>query len=140
MGATTPSEPDGVSGWLLLLTRWFVVGQPILFAFTASSALGALAIRGLPLALLMVARLLVTAFGLATGLAMTSRRPEAATLAIASLLISATADVVTLTTSIWPSNRMPGDTPVYIAGTLAFHAAWIVYLIRSKRVQATFAG
>jgi len=140
MCATTPSEPDGVGGWLLLLSRWFVVGQPILFAFTAASALGALAIRGLPLALLMVARLLVTAFGLATGLAITSRRPAAVTMATVALIVSAAADVFTLTTSIWPSNRMPGDTPLYIAGTLAFHAAWVVYLLRSKRVQATFAG
>lgn len=115
-----------------------MVGQPILFAFTATTALGALAIRGLPLALLMVARLLVTAFGLATGLAMTSRRPAAVTMAIVALIVSAAADVFTLTTSIWPNNRVPGDTSLYVAVTLAFNAAWLVYLRRSKRVKATF--
>jgi hypothetical protein len=135
---TAPPERPGIGGWLLLLTRWFIVGQPILFAFTASSALGALAIRGIPLALLIVARLLVTAFGLATGLAMTSHRPAAVTMATIALSTSAAADVFTLTTSIWPNNRAPGDTPLYVAATLAFHAAWIIYLGRSKRVRATF--
>ncbi len=137
---TGAEEPTGVRGWLLLLTRWLVVGQPILFALTASTAISALAIRGLPLALLMVARLLVTAFGLATGLAMTSRRPAAVTMAVASLVTSATVDVFTLATSIWPNNRMPGDTPIYLAGTLMFHAGWILYLLRSRRERATFGG
>ena len=127
-----------MSGWLLLLTRWLIVGQPILFAFTASSALAALPIRGLPLGVLMVARLFVTAFGLAAGLAMTSRRPAALTLATAALAISAAADVFTLTTSIWPNNRAPGDTPLYVAATVAFHGAWLVYLRRSEHVRATF--
>ena len=109
---TQPAKRSGVSGWLLLLTRWLVVGQPILFGFTASSALGALAIRGLPLALLIVVRLIVTAFGLAAGLAMTARRPGAVTMATIALSTSAAADVFTLTTSVWPNNRAPGDTPL----------------------------
>jgi hypothetical protein len=135
---TKPPEDTGVSGWLLLLTRWFIVGQPILFAFTASRALGALPIRGLPLATLMVVRLLVTAFGLATGLAMTGRRPAGMTMATVALSMSAAADVFTLTTSIWPNNRVPGDTPFYVSATLVFHVAWIIYLQRSRRVRATF--
>jgi len=127
-----------MSGWLLLLTRWLIVGQPVLFGFTASSALAALPIRGLPLGVLIIARLFVTAFGLAAGLAMTSRRPAALSMATAALAISAAADVFTLTTSIWPNNRAPGDTPLYIAGTVAFHAAWLIYLRRSEYVRATF--
>ena len=135
---TTPPERSDISGWLLLLARWLIVGQPILFAFTASTALGALAIRGLPLALLIVVRLIVTAFGLAAGLAMTACRPAAVTMATIALSISAAADVFTLTTSIWPNNRAPGDTPLYVAATLTFHVAWVIYLHRSRRVRATF--
>jgi hypothetical protein len=135
---TTPPEQPVVSGWLLLLTRWLIVGQPILFGFTASSALGAVAIRGLPLGLLIVARLIVTAFGLAAGLSLSGGRSAAVTMAAIALSTSAAADLFTLTTSIWPSNRAPGDTPLYVAATLTFHAAWIIYLYRSERVSATF--
>jgi len=135
---TTPPEPSGLSGWLLLLTRWLIVGQPVLFAFTASSALAALPVRGLPLGVLIVARLFVTAFGLAAGLAMTSRRPAALGMTTAALAISAATDVFTLTTSVWPNNRVPGDTPLYIAVTVGFHGAWLIYLRRSEYVRATF--
>jgi hypothetical protein len=123
---------------LLLLTRWLIVGQPLIFALTAAGALGALAIRGLPLALLMTARLVVTGFGLSAGLALSNRRPGAVRMAIAALATSAASDVFTLATSIWPNNRMPGDTPFYIAAVLTFDAAWILYLLRSRRVRETF--
>jgi hypothetical protein len=135
---TTAPERSDVSGWLLLLTRWLIVGQPILFGFTASSAIGAVAIRGLPLALLLVARLVVTALGLAAGLSLSGGRSAAVTMATIALSTSAAADVFTLTTSIWPNNRAPGDTPLYVAATLTFHAAWVIYLHRSKRVRARF--
>jgi hypothetical protein len=115
-----------------------MVGQPLIFAFTAAGALGALAIRGLPLALLMAARLAVTGFGLSAGLALSNQRPGAVRLAIAALGLSAASDVFTLSTSIWPNNRMPGDTPFYIAGVLAFDAGWILYLLGSRRVRRTF--
>jgi hypothetical protein len=134
---TDLSEPRGVGGWLLILTRWLVVGQPLVLTVTVTGALGALSIRGLPLAALIGARVLVAALGLAAGIALTRLRPGAVTLAAAALFLAAVTDVVTLTTSIWPNNRPPGDTPRYVAATLVYHAGWLAYLWRSKRVRNT---
>jgi hypothetical protein len=33
---------------------------------------------------------------------------------------------------------MPGDTIYYIGASLAYHAAWLAYLFRSRRVKNTY--
>jgi hypothetical protein len=35
---------------------------------------------------------------------------------------------------------MPGDTPFYVAGSLIYHAAWILYLRYSRLVRQLFSG
>jgi hypothetical protein len=35
---------------------------------------------------------------------------------------------------------MPGDTIYYVAASLTYHGAWLLYLFRSKRVRATYAA
>lgn len=136
---TDSSGSGGVGGWLLVLTRWLIIGQPLVLTLTISGALGALSIRGFPLAVLIAARVLVTAFGVAAGLSLTRLRPGAVAMAASALVVAAGADVLTLVTSIWPNNRAPGDTPLYIAGTMVFHGAWLAYLWRSQRVRVTFS-
>jgi hypothetical protein len=37
-----------------------------------------------------------------------------------------------------PSNRLPGDTIWYIALSLLYHGAWLLYLVRSTRVRNTY--
>jgi hypothetical protein len=129
---------SGVGGWLLVLCLLLLVWQPLSIALVASSALDALAIRGLPLALIMLMRLGVAAVGIAGGLALVKRRPGAVTLAKAALLLSAAADLVVYTTPYFPSNRPPGTTPFYIAASIAYSAVWIAYLTRSRRVRETY--
>jgi hypothetical protein len=114
---------SGVGGWLLVLCLLLLVWQPLSIALVASSALDALAIRGLPLALIMLMRLGVAAVGIAGGLA---------------LVISAAADLIVYTTPYFPSNRVPGTTPLYIAASIAYSAMWITYLARSRRVRETY--
>jgi hypothetical protein len=104
----------------------------------ASSALDALTIRGLPLALTILMRIGVAAVGIAAGLALVKRRPGAVTLAKAALLLSAAADLFVYTTPHFPNNRTPGTTPVYVAATLAYSGVWLLYLWRSKRVRETY--
>jgi hypothetical protein len=61
------------------------------------------------------------------------------TLANAALLLSAATDVFTYTTPYFPNNRPPGDSAMYVAASLAYHGAWLVYLMRSRRVRNTFS-
>jgi len=131
-------ESPALGGWLLLLSRLLVVGHPLLFASIAPGWIAALPIRGTPLAIVLVARLLVAAAGLAAGIALTRRHPGAVRLAAAALAAAGLLDLFTLTTSYVPNNRAPGDTPFYIAASLAYHGGWMVYLARSRRVRRTF--
>jgi hypothetical protein len=130
--------PREIGGWLLVLCALLIVWQPVSLGLVASGALDELPVRGLPLALVLLARLLVTAFGIAAGLALLSRRLAALTMAKVSLVASAAMDVFVYSTHYFPNNRLPGDAPLFIAVSLAYYTIWIVYLFRSKRVRDTF--
>ena len=131
---------EAVGGWLLLLCRLLVVFHPLSLAVTASGALGALSVRGTAVASILIFRLVVVGFGMAAGRALQHVQPGAVTLAKAALLASAATDVFVYTTAYFPNNRVPGDTPLYVAATLAYHGAWLLYLARSTRVRATYAN
>ena len=131
---------EGVGGWLLLLCRLLVVFHPLSLAVTASGALGALSVRGTAVASILILRLIVVGFGMAAGRALQHVQPGAVTLAKAALLASAATDLFVYTTPYFPNNRVPGDTPLYVAATLAYHGAWLLYLARSERVRATYAN
>jgi hypothetical protein len=133
------AAPSGIGGWLLVLCGLLIVWQPISLGLVASGLLDALPVRGLPLALVLTARLLVTAFGIAAGLALLSRRPAAPTMAKASLVASAAIDVFVYTTPYFPNNRLPGETPLFVIASLVYYTIWVAYLFRSKRVRHTFS-
>jgi hypothetical protein len=131
-------EPAGVGGWLLLLSRLLIVWQPLNLAVAGMGALGAIGVRGPAVAAVLVARMIVTGVGIAAGLALSNRRAGAVTLAKVALMASAATDLFVYTTPYFPNNRMPGDTIYYIAASLAYHAAWLAYLFRSRRVWNTY--
>ena len=131
--------PVGVGGWLGLLCRVLVLWQPLSLGLVASSALNSLDIRGWPLALTIVGRVAVAAFGVAAGIALWNQRAGAVGLAKASLLLSAAEDVFVYATPYFPNNRPPGDTTLILGGSLLWYAVWLMYLWRSKRVQNTFS-
>ena len=130
--------PRGIGGWLLLLSRLLLFGEPINAASAALTAIGALPIRGLPLALILTLRLAVAAVAIAAGLALSGRHHGAITMAKASLALSAATAVLVYVTPYVPNNRMPGDTPLYVAATLAYYSGWFAYLTLSRRVRMTF--
>jgi len=80
----------------------------------------------------------VTAFGIAAGIALIARRGPAVTMAKLALVLSGATDLVVYGTPYFPSNRIPGDTPLYVAASLAYHGLWLVYLFRSTRVKNTY--
>jgi len=128
-----------VGGWLLVFCLLLLVWQPLSLGLVASSVLGSLAVRGLPAVLVLITRLLVAALGIAAGIALLGRRAGAVTLAKVSLAASAATDVFVYTTPFFPNNRPPGDTVLFVAASLAYHGAWMIYLFRSKRVKEIFS-
>lgn len=130
---------ERVSGWLLLLCRLLVVFHPLSLAVTASNALSALSVRGTAVASILILRLVVVGVGMAAGRALQTVQLGAVTLANAALLLSAATDVFVYTTPYFPNNRLPGDTVIYVAASLAYHGAWLTYLGRSRRVRNTFS-
>jgi hypothetical protein len=131
-------ERVGVGGWLLVLCRLLIVGHPMSLAVTASNALNAISLRGAPVAIILVVRLLVVAVGVAAGRALQNVRPGAVTLATIALSASAAIDGFVYTTPYFPNNRPPGDTALVLLASLAYHGLWLGYLQRSRRVRATF--
>jgi len=127
-----------VGGWLLVLCRLLLVYQPVTLALTITGALQALSLRGLPLGILIALRLAVAGFCIAAGRALTARQPGAVGLARLALMLSAGSDMIVYGTPYFPDNRPPGDTPFYVAASLAYHAVWLAYLVRSKRVRRTY--
>ena len=125
-------------GWLLVFCLLLLVWQPVSLGLTASGVLDSLAVRGLPLALVLMMRVLVAAFGIAAGLALLGRRPGAVTMAKVSLGASAATDVFVYTTPFFPKNRPPGDTALFVGASLAYYGVWMIYLFRSKRVKEMF--
>jgi hypothetical protein len=130
--------PGAVGGWLLILCRLLLVYQPLSLALSASTALSSLPTRGPKVLVAIALRVLVTGITVAAGLALTNRAPAAATLAKVALVLSAACDVFILTTPFYPNNRPPGDTPFYVAASLLYHGAWLIYLSRSARVRETY--
>jgi hypothetical protein len=131
--------PSGVGGWLALLCLLLLVWQPLTLALSTARSLGSLAFRGLPMATVVLAQLVVAGIGVAAGLALMGTHRGAATFARRSLALSAAMDVFVYTTPFLPNNRRPGTTPLFVLASLAYYAIWIAYLSRSKRVRRTFS-
>lgn len=133
--------PDGSARatgpvWLLgmLLTLW----EPVGFALVAAGAFNAISVRGAPVALILLARLGTTALAFAAGRALLDIRPGAPALTRAALVALAIVQLVAALTPWFPTNRQPGDTPLYVGWTLLYYGGWLLYTIRSRRVAALF--
>jgi hypothetical protein len=129
---------QGIGGWLLLLCVLLLVWQPISLALVASSVVDSIAIRGLPMAVVLTGRLLVAALAIAAGLALVGRRPAAVPMATTSLVASAAMDAFVYLTPFFPTNQVPGDEIVAVGASVLYSALWIAYLARSRRVHNTY--
>jgi hypothetical protein len=127
-----------IRGWLLLLCGLLLVWQPISLATTMSGLVDALSARGAGLGVVLLARLLGAGLGIAAGLSLFQLRPGAVGIAKTSLVFSAMIDVLVYATPYSPNNRPPGDATIVLIASLLYYAVWFMYLMRSKRVRATF--
>jgi hypothetical protein len=133
------NEPvHGVGGWLAVLCLLLLVWHPLNLALRAARALAAISQRGAPLALLIVAQLIVAGIGVAAGLSLLHQRRGAVALGKTALLLAAGLDLLIYATPWMPNNRLPGTTPLYVAAALTYYGIWLAYLSRSRRVRATF--
>lgn len=125
-----------VGGWLRVLCLLLTIVEPVDFAVLAAGAFNALYVRGVPVALVLAARLVTTTLCVAAGRALLEQRPAGPSLARAALASSAAVQVFAYLTPYFPSNRLPGQTSIYVVITLAYYGGWLMYLVRSKRIAA----
>lgn len=135
---TTPPTPYGVRGWLLVLCGLLLIYQPISLAYVAPTILESLPIRGLPTALLLAARVVCVATGIAAGISLMARQRTGVHLARIALVATTATDLFIYATPYYPNHRMPGDTPIYVAVSLLYSGVWLAYLARSRRVSNTY--
>ena len=91
-------------------------------ALTIAGRLDSLSLRGPGFAVILAARFLAAALGIAAGLSLLQRRPGAVSLARASLIFSAAIDVLVYATPWYPNNRPPGDAALILGGSLMYYA------------------
>ncbi len=117
--------------WPPLLARLMTLYQPIIVGLLTSRTVDSLAIRGREVLVLLLVRVLVTAFGVAAGLALRGHHARAVGLAKVSLLLSGATELFIVLTPSFPNSRGPGETPIWVAGILIYFGGWFAYLMRS---------
>jgi hypothetical protein len=118
-----------------LLGCLLAFGEPLFFAVSAASAFNAISVRGLPVVLMLVARVLSTALCAAAGRAVLDSRPAARRLSVAALCATLGVQLLAVLTPYYPSNRMPGDAPWYAAGLLVYYGALLAWVVRSRALS-----
>jgi hypothetical protein len=116
---------------LPLLARLMTLYQPIIIGLLTSRAVDSLAIRGREVFVLLLVRMVVTAFGVGAGLALRRHHARAVGLAKVSLLLSGATELFIVLTPSFPNSRGPGETPIWVAGILIYFGGWFAYLMRS---------
>jgi hypothetical protein len=117
--------------WLRVLARLMTLYQPIIVGLLTSRAVDSLAIRGREVLVLLLVRVLVTAFGVAAGLALRRHHARGVGLAKVSLLLSGATELFIVLTPSFPNSRGPGETPIWVAGILIYFGGWLAYLMHS---------
>ena len=114
----------------LLLCGFLLLWQPLRMAMNASMEIQSLPLRGWPLAVGLVLRMVVTSVGVAAGISLFTHKPGAVSLAKGALVLSAALDALVYFTPMFPNNRFPGQTPYFVATSLLYHGISLGYLFR----------
>jgi len=108
----------------VLLTVW----EPLNLALFVGPVLTTIAMRDGATAIFLLARIVVAGVGIAAGISLWRDAPHARRLAAVALILSTAAAAITFTTTLLPTNIMPGDRWFYLAGVIVFNGGWLVYL------------
>jgi hypothetical protein len=77
-----------------------------------------------------VVHAVIVAIGVGAGRALGIGAPHGVRFTQLALVLSLSMDLVRYSTSIFPNNRVPGDTPFYVLASLAYHLTWLIYLYK----------
>ncbi|MFN8065370.1 MAG: hypothetical protein U0P82_11275 [Vicinamibacterales bacterium] len=119
-----------------LLALLLIVWEPLNFAAAAAGAFNAISVRGTPVAVVLLARFGAAGLCIAAGRALLDRRPSAPLLVRAALGISGIVQVIALVTPWFPSNRIPGDTSLYVIWVVVYYGALLAFTRRSAEFKA----
>jgi hypothetical protein len=133
MTGVMPARPFPLRVLCGVLLAW----QPADCALALVTALNAWPVRGVPVAIVAGLKVVATALAVAAGLLILKYRAAGRPLAVAALAALAAWQLLVAFTSFFPTNRVPGDDPLYAAGYTLFYGGWIAYLLRSIRVRQT---
>jgi hypothetical protein len=118
---------------LRVLAFLLIFVEPLGFAVAAAGSMNAIAVRGVSVVLVLLARLIATALSVAAGRALQDGRSTGVTLALIALPSSAAVQIFATITPYFPSNSPPGDAPVYVALLLLYYGSWSAYVSVSAR-------
>ena len=130
------AEERTARGWLLVLSRVLIIWEPLEFAVAAFGAFNAIAVRGLPVAFVLLVRLAATALSVAAGRALYDRNSSGPRLATVALALTGATRLFAYLTPYFPSNRLPGQTSLYVAVVITYYGGGLAYLALSKQVNA----
>ena len=123
---------------LAVLSSWLIFWEPANFVLRLLNALGSLGFRGWPAVLELLWQFGVAAACAAAGLALRNRHGHAPRLAGIGLALAAARGVQSLYWSVLPSQTMPGDRLPIAVLLVAWCAAWMIYLARSRNVRSVY--
>lgn len=106
------------------------VWEPLNLAMFVAPALTTIGTRGAATAAFLLARIVIAGVGIAAGISLWRDAPHARRLAAVALILSTVAAAITFTTTLLPTNIVPGDQWLYLGVLVLFNGAWLVYLAR----------
>ena len=122
--------------WLLVLAALLILWQPVSFAYLAGRAWPSLAFRGSVAVLELIAAGAIAAVSTAAAWSRLTRQPHGIPLARLALVLSAARGVQSVYWTMLPSDVVPGTQMIYAIAFVAFSTAWLIYLSRSRGVDA----
>lgn len=125
-------------GWLLLLSAWLFVWEPMRLAAELAGSMSTLGMRGVAGGVELVVHGAVAAMAMAAARALWVGNPVGPRLASIAVAASAAVTIQSVVWSRLPVDAPPGQGLPLSILAIAHAAGWITYLRRSRRVRAAF--
>jgi hypothetical protein len=125
-------------GWLLVLSVFLFVWEPLRFADDLTGSLGTLAMRGTPGVVELAGHAATAIVAVSAGWGLWVRNPNAPILASIAVAASSVVTIQSLYWTYLPGNAVPGEQLPLSILAIAHAAGWIAYLRKSRRVRIVY--
>ena len=125
-------------GWLLVLSVFLFVWEPLRFADDLTGSIGTLAMRGTPGVVELAAHAATAIVAASAAWALWARNPRAPILASIAVAASSMVTIQSLYWTYLPGNAVPGEQLPLSILAIAHAAGWIAYLRKSRRVRIVY--